>query len=282
MGMNSTTPPAKVSPLMLRSLADGLDAPGVVGNRGFVPHRKPKEEEAPPPPTFDEADLKAAERDGYQKGFLEGVKEGRSQEQSQQASINAQLAGMSGQFAGAIMPLFQHYEKMATGLRAQVGELALTIARKVAGAALTESAAAHVTEITNRCCESLLREPHLSIVVHESLGDTLEKQLAPLAARMPESSHVTIIRDPNMALSDCRIEWDGGCMEHSTEQLWQRIAVVLEGGSVQSAKDNTADMQNLVSAISSAPPLQPAPQVAEAPAEPEANTPDSPPTEPQP
>ena len=52
--------------------------------------------------------------------------------------------------------------------------IALAVARKVAGVALQENAEAIISELAMRCCETMVSEPELTIVANEKMGDTLE------------------------------------------------------------------------------------------------------------
>jgi flagellar assembly protein FliH len=234
----------KLEPLILKPLAGALDAAGVVGGRAFVPANK-KAEQAPPPPSFSEADMKVAEREGYQKGFIEGIKEGIQQSQNTQNDINKQLLAMSEQFNAAISPMLEHYQTMAAELHSRITPTALAIAKKVAGDALDEKAAEHVGVLATHYCEMLFNEPQVLITVQESLGDTLEKLLQSVASRLPDSTHIVIVRDPDMPKSDCRIEWKFGSISHSTEEIWQRVEKVLENTNTISSREHAQDMQQL-------------------------------------
>lgn len=242
--MNITT--LKVEPIKLKSLGEGLGDTSKGGTRVFIPSARPPEPEAPPPPpTFSEAELKTAERDGYQKGFLEGVKEGHSQAQNEQASINSQVAALGANFTNAILPIFRDYQKFNLLLREQVTSVAMAIAKKIAGAALQENAHLQVAEIATRACETMMSEARLTITAHESLGDRLETMLQNLAARLPEHTEIIIQRDPTIPISDCRIDWKLGCMQHSTKEMWERVEKALESISATALRDGEAAMQAL-------------------------------------
>ncbi len=73
----------QIEPFSFREFS-GESVAGARSSREFLPHGRKKEEAAPlppPPPIFSEAELRSAERDGYQKGFLDGVTEGKTQAQ---------------------------------------------------------------------------------------------------------------------------------------------------------------------------------------------------------
>ena len=270
----------KLEPLILKPLADGPMAASVVaGNRQFVAAHQPVVEEEPTEPTFSEAELKAAERDGYQKGFLEGVKDGRLQMESEQATINKQLAALGGKFEASVMPLYDDYKRMYLRIATEMPKIALAVAKKVAGNALEENAAQQVADIITRCCESLMNEPQLTITAHESLGDALEKMLSGLAARLPETTQILILRAPNIPLSDCKIDWKLGAMHYSTQEMWDKVEKAIHNMAALSVQEHEAQMEQLKITVETgeAPAPQAAAEDSEAPTEQEAEA-EAPPT----
>jgi len=221
------------------------------GNRPFKSPGKAKEDAPPPPPTFSEEQLKAAERASYQKGFLEGEKEGRKQAESEQAMIDRKLTETVEKFANRVAPIFNDYKKMALALQQQSPKVALSIARKIAGHALAQNAQAVIDEIALRCSETMLKEPKLTITVHESMGDTLARKLEQLAARLQSATDIVILRDPSMPMADCRIEWNQGEIERQTAQIWQQIEKTIEDMTATITRDAQEHMEKLWTQVSS-------------------------------
>ena len=224
----------------------------VVAAASRKPPGKPgkKPEAPPPPPTFSEEQLKAAEQAAHRKGFLEGEKEGRKQAESEQAMVDRKLAELVEKFATRVAPLFENYRKTTVAIREQTPKVALAIARKVAGKALAEHAQGEVTDMALRCCETLLKEPKLTITVHESLGDTLARKLEQLAERLQSAADIVILRDPNLPAADFRIEWSQGTMERQTETLWQEVEKVMEDMAATATRDAKGQMETLQQEIS--------------------------------
>jgi len=223
----------------------------------FTPSGRVKESlppPPPPPPTFSEAELKTAERDGFQKGFIEGMADGKRQAENLQAANEAALLAMLAQFTQSLIPLFDDYRKLALQVREDMPKVAFAVARKVAGSSLAENASAVVNDITVRCCESLITEPKITITVHESLGDALEKRLQEVAARLPAATDIIIQRSPELPLSDCRVEWKNGFMERSVEQLLGQLEGVIEDMSATAVRDGAEDIQALHDRMNAPPP----------------------------
>ena len=153
----------------------------------FLPTGRSREEVPPPPllPTFSEEQLKAAERDGYKKGFLEGTEEGRKQAESEQAAVDRKLAETVEKFAKPCRAALRRLPQDGAAASQDVPKVALAIARKVAGNALDENAYAVIEDMALRCCETMIGEPKITITVHESMGDTLQRKLEQVAQKLP-------------------------------------------------------------------------------------------------
>lgn len=204
----------------------------------------------PPAPTFSEDEMKQAEADGYRKGFLEGTKEGHAQAQSEQSAIDAQLAATAQQFVQHIEPLFNDYRKMAVQLQRMLPQAALAIARKVAGSALADNAAEVVEQMAVQCCQTMIGEPKLTVVVHESLVQTLEGKLKDMATRQQNASQITVVGNAAMPMADCRVEWSHGSMERDTDALWQQVEKVVADMGVSARRDTLAHLENIRAQLS--------------------------------
>ncbi len=218
-----------------------------VTGKVFLPShtRKIEPPAPPPPPTFSEEEMMLAEREGYKKGFAAGEIEGRKQAENQQAEINNQLVAMIDTFTSSVAPIFDHYRTMTLDLQKDIPNVALAIARKVAGESLQANAEAVVCDIAMKACETMISEPELTIVAHESFADTLENKLQELAQRLPAATRIIIVRDPDMPKADCRIEWHNGSLERVTTNLWQHVEKAIGNMQVIGKREATDQLEEL-------------------------------------
>jgi len=231
-----------------RELGEELAGGTPAGARVFQASGRPKQAQPPappPPPVFNEEEMKVAERDGYKKGFLDGTQESRNQAESEQAEVNRQLTGLVDRFSETILPLFNDYSQMLLQLKKDVPAAALAIARKVAGDALNENSHDIITGMAARYCETMMHEPKLTITVRETLADTLEAKLKEQAARLPANAHIVIVRDPDMPVTDCKIDWERGSMERNVEHVWQQVEKAVDDISATSVRDTEQHLDNL-------------------------------------
>jgi len=216
--------------------------------KSFLPTGRKKEEAPPPPPpppTFSEDELKAAERDGYQKGFLEGIEEGKNQAANEQTAIDAALGESVEKFAAHFAPLFTMYGEMLKIQAAQLPKIAHTIAKKVAGDALEKNSYAFIEDICTRCVQTMMHEPKLVITIHDSMQKTLETKLALAARSLQTGADISVVGDANISQSNCRIEWKNGAMVRDTDALWQQVEQVV--ASMVASSENEA--QALINTI---------------------------------
>jgi len=242
----------QVERFSFRDLSEGTIAIVSRDKPPFKPSGKGKEDAPPPPPTFSEAELKAAEQASYQKGFLAGEQEGRKQAENEQSIVDRKLTEAVEKFAKSVSPVFNDYRKMALTLQEQMPKAALAIARKVAGHALAHNAQAVVEEIALRCSETMMKEPKLTITVHESVAGTLARKLEQMAARLQSATDIVILRDPAMPTADCRVEWNQGGMERETAQIWQQVERMIEDMTATTTRDAQEHMETLWSQVSTA------------------------------
>jgi flagellar assembly protein FliH len=221
--------------------------------KNVVKAQKAAQQEAPPPPppppppapTFSEDEMRAAELRGYQRGFQEGMEDGKKQGDAAAVEREQKLLEHVEGFVRTITPLFEQYRQMALDLTTQMPQVALAIARKVAGAALEQNAPEIVQAMVLSACESMIKEPKLTITVHESMGDLLAKQLQILTDRLQAGNDIIILRDPDMPLADCRVEWKHGVMERKTDAIWQQVEDATENMVVSAKRDTNAHLDDM-------------------------------------
>lgn len=211
----------------------------------FLPTGRREGVPPPPPRSYSEEELKAAEREAYKKGFLEGTAEGKKQAESEQTMTNQAIEQQLGAFMQSVAVIFEDYRKTALKMNEETPKLALTMAKKIAGKALEQNAASVIEEMAVSACETLTAEPKIAITVHESLGDTLERRLQEIAAKLPAATQIVIQRDGNMPKSDCHIEWQHGSMERNTDRLSQQVEKAAESITASRQRDTAQQMEAL-------------------------------------
>lgn len=239
-----------IEPINLRNFDAGALVTADLGGKNNLPGgRRRGEGPPPPPPTFNEEQLKAAEREAYKKGFLEGTEEGRRLQDSEQAAIDRNLMETLEHFIKAAGPLLQDYRALLIQAKQDIPKISLSIARKVAGGALAQNAQAVVDETALKCIELMLGEPKLVVTVQSSLTESLKTKVAQLTATVQNAASVEVVGNEGFPLADCRVEWKSGALLRNTEKLWQDIHKVVEGMSAAGTHEAENKIEILQAAL---------------------------------
>jgi len=193
---------------------------------------------APAAPSFSEAELTAACEQARTKGDQEGHKRGIVEGQQRlEAQIAAALSTISTQLTLAV--------RAATETPVEVTQaatdLALAILRKMHPALSAKRGLDEVEAVLASCLEQLKNEPRLVAYVPNQLLDPLNERVSTISAARGFEGRVVLIGDPELADSDCRIEWADGGLERDTRRLWSDIEAALDRCLLQPNGMNGAD-----------------------------------------
>lgn len=180
---------------------------------------------APAAPSFSEDELAAAceqarkqgEQQGHQRGLVEG-------QQRLEAQMAAALSTISAQLTLAVRAATEAPVEITQAAT----ELAMAILRKMHPALSAKRGLVEVEGVLADCLEQLKNEPRLVAYVPNQLLDPLNERVATISAARGFEGRVVLIGDPDLADSDCRIEWADGGLERDTRRLWSDIEAALD------------------------------------------------------
>jgi flagellar assembly protein FliH len=137
-----------------------------------------------------------------------GLHEGRL---AAEAQIQGRLADAVNRLALAATGLLAQGDAREAEREAQAVEVAVLIARTVAGEALDGNPLAGITEAARAALQHLRGVPHLVVRVHEGLVEEAEALVKRLARERGYEGRLVVLGCPDTAPGDARIEWaDGG------------------------------------------------------------------------
>lgn len=91
-------------------------------------------------------------------------------------------------------------------------EVAVAAARKLAHELIAAEPLAEVMALVADCLRHLTSTPHIAIRVNDALYDRARERIEDLARRSGFEGRLVILAEPEIDVSDCKIEWaDGGC-----------------------------------------------------------------------
>ncbi|MGU3540312.1 FliH/SctL family protein [Methylobacterium sp. A54F] len=137
-----------------------------------------------------------------------GLQEGRAQAEAQ---LQARLSDALNRLSLAAAGLIAQADARDLEREAQAVEVAVLLARRVAGEALDAQPIAAIGEAARAALQHLRGVPHLVVRVSEALVEEAEALMKRLARERGYEGRLVVLGEPEMALGDARIEWaDGG------------------------------------------------------------------------
>jgi flagellar assembly protein FliH len=174
-----------------------------------------------PPPKFSAEEVEAAKAAAFAEGEAAGREAAHGEHQR-----NLELALHNiGQQLGAIA-VGQHNAQVVASTEAT--ELAVAIARKLAGRLIERQPLDQVEALVLRCMDDMRDEPRLVIRAAEPVVQQLDAKLDQLVAQSGFGGKVALVPDETMALTDCRINWADGSAERRQTALEQEVDQAVE------------------------------------------------------
>jgi flagellar assembly protein FliH len=174
-----------------------------------------------PPPKFSADEIEAAKAAAFAEGEAAGRQAayGEHQQNLEQAlrTIAQQLRAIA---------IGQEHARVAAS--AEATELAVAIARKLAGRLIERQPLDQVEALVLRCMDDMRDEPRLVIRAAEPVVQQLDAKIDQLVAQSGFGGKVALVPDETMALTDCRINWADGSAERRQTALEQEVDQAVE------------------------------------------------------
>jgi len=116
--------------------------------------------------------------------------------------------------------LIEQFDHRISILQRESAGLALVIARKLAGEALSRAPLAELEAFLVDCFHKLHREARLVVTVPAENADGLRARLGELVESSGFAGRVIIMADAGMRISDCRVEWADGGIEKNLDDVF--------------------------------------------------------------
>lgn len=167
-------------------------------------------------------ELKNAEAAAYQRGFAEG-------QQNAQAEVHEQLTLKTLRMSEAADKMIALIDGDLKRIESDAMVLSATIAKKIAGFALSHYSDDQIMGLITECLAPLRNVRHLAIRVNEAFVDRLKEPIENLAAKNGFEGRLLILGEPETKPGDCRIEWaDGGILFERSEVVAAVDAAIID------------------------------------------------------
>jgi flagellar assembly protein FliH len=207
-------------------------SPIAVNTASLSEHAKEEVSAPPPPPVFNEEDVEHARDAAKKLGYAEGFEAGLAQAHSEQTALSRDLAHTLGRIGDQLTLLTSSYQQLIDQQSAELSELVLMIARKVAGEALHANAADTVQALVARCLPVVFSKPKVTLELSPLMMSRAEIALREHIEQAGFEGDIQFRVVDGFDESDIRIEWANGEASRNVASLWQEIEALLHGASL--------------------------------------------------
>lgn len=175
----------------------------------------------PPPPKFSAEELEAAKTAAYAEGEAAGRAAAYGEHQQALERALQAIAAKLSQLASA-------EERAQLVARTEAVELAVAIARKLAGRLIERQPLEQIEALVLGCMDDMRDEPRLVVRAAESVIQLLDQRVDQLVAQSGFGGKLVLVPDETMAPTDCRIDWADGSAERRQTNLEQEVDQAVE------------------------------------------------------
>lgn len=156
--------------------------------------------------------LAEARREAHAAGVAEG-------ERTAVARAEKQVAGNAEALAGKVAAMAATIDDARKQAAAEAVNLALSIARKLAGRMIAAEPTAEIEALIVECLQSLEGVPHLVIRCEPMLADRVRDIATSKMTHSGFTGRLVVLGDPDIAIGDARLEWADGGVVRDVRQL---------------------------------------------------------------
>lgn len=186
--------------------------------------KRARREDAEPVVTlaFHEEQMRRAEEAAHLRGVVQGRTEAEADE-------TARLAGATQRLAAAMQDMVDQVTVAVNAIELQAVDLALAVARRLAGAALERFPTAEIERLVREAFSDLRATPHVVVRVEPMLVEPMTPLFERLARETGYAGRLVVLGDDALGASDVRIEWADGGIARDLATLDAGIAALAAG-----------------------------------------------------
>ena len=146
-----------------------------------------------------------AEARAFRDGFQAAQKEASVESDRRSALAMEEIAIQMRSLASSFKTVEGRVETEAV-------DVAVAVARKLCSDLVAAEPLAGIMALVADCLRHLTSTPHIAIRINDALYDRARERIEDLAKRSGFEGRLVILAEPDIGVSDCKIEWaDGGC-----------------------------------------------------------------------
>ena len=198
--------------------ADSEDVKQEEVTEDVIEETAPEDEKAPSY-TQEELDsaVTSAEERGYEKGFNAASDEKEKQQTELLENINNRL-----------MTLLAEVDKKSQDIEQGALQFALDLVKKLFPSLEKQHAVAEVQKFLKDNFSAFSHEDSLSFSFNPEMIESIASKIGKLAEKNDFEGKISIHKDDNLGLSECRVEWKNGGVERSPENILNKVEALLD------------------------------------------------------
>src|SRR5262245_28520856 len=149
------------------------------------------------------AKLAQAESAGFGKGYAAAEAEISAETSRRQTAALERVAA-------ALETLVKSLSTVEAKLEAEAVEVAVAVARKLAGELVAREPLAEIVSLATECFRQLIAAPHVAVRVNDALHEFARDRIQEITQQRGYDGRLVVLADPDVAVGDCRIEWADG------------------------------------------------------------------------
>ena len=153
--------------------------------------------------TYSEEELLAARQEGFAAGKEDGVKESLG-------GLEHNMCQILDKIASGITGVVEDQNAFNEKTTNETLQLTLSICRKLFPVLSEEGKLTEVASMTESMVSQILAQPKITIFVNSNIIASLKEKIDPFLAERGYEGIATILEDPSLPVSGCRIRWQDG------------------------------------------------------------------------
>ena len=177
------------------------------------------EEDKTPSYTQEELNsaVTSAEERGYEKGFKTALDDKEKQQTELLENINNRL-----------MTLLAEVGKQSQEVEQEALHFAVELVKKLFPSLEKQQATSEIQKFLQDNFSSFRHEESLSFSFNSQVIEDVAQKIGKLAEKNDFEGKISIHKDDNLGLSECRVEWKNGGVERSAKNVLNKVEALLD------------------------------------------------------
>ncbi len=168
-----------------------------------------------------DAEVRKAEDKGYERGLRQAEDEAEKRHEALMNEMSGKLSVMLADMAK------ENDEREAEAI-----QLALALVKKLLPSLEEKQAEAEVQKFLSDNFPNFRREAYLSFSFNPQTVGAAAKIIAKLAEKNDFEGKISVHKDENLGVSDCRIEWENGGVEKNDSKMLEKAEKLLNDNTM--------------------------------------------------